>query len=59
MPLNLTDYNLIRRHSSLKTEIGVKTPFEALEYWFKLNSKLFKQDLFDFKQKLLTIKKSL
>jgi len=55
----LVDYNLIRRHSSLKTEIGVKTPFEALKYWFKLNPKLFKQDLFDFKQKLLTIKKNL
>ena len=55
----LVDYNLTRRHSSLRTEIGVKTPFEALEYWFKLNPELFKQDLFEFKQKLLTIKKNL
>jgi len=55
----LVYYNLVRRHSSLRSEIGLKTPFEALEYRFKLNPKLFKQDLFDFKQKLLTIKKNL
>ena len=55
----LVDYNLRRRHSSLRTEIGVKTPFEAIEYWFKLSPDLFKETPFDFKQKLLTIKKNL
>lgn len=55
----LVDYNLTRRHSSLKTEIWVKTPFEALEYWFKLSPELFKQDLFEFKKKLLNMKKNL
>lgn len=55
----LVDYNLTRRHSSLRTEIWVKNPFEALEYWFKLSPELFKQDLFEFKNKLLNIKKNL
>ena len=55
----LVDYNLTRRHSSLRTEIWVKTPFEAIEYWFKLSPDLFKETPFEFKQKLLTIKKNL
>lgn len=57
--LFLVDYNLIRRHSSLRTEIWVKTPFEAIEYWFKLSPGLFKETPFEFKEKLLTIKKNL
>ena len=55
----LVDYNLIRRHSSLRTEISVKTSFEAIEYWFKLSPELFKETPIDFKEKLLTIKKNL
>jgi len=55
----LIDYNLTRRHSSLRTEIGVKTPFEAIEYWFELSPKFFKETPLEFKEKLLTIKKNL
>jgi len=55
----LVDYNLTRRHSSLRTEIGVKTPFEAIEYWFELSPELFKENPLDFKKKLLTIKQNL
>jgi hypothetical protein len=55
----LVDYNLTRRHSSLRTELSVKTPFEALEFWFELNPELFKQDLIEFKKKLLRMKKNL
>ena len=55
----LVFYNLHRRHSSLRTEIWVKTPYEALEYWNNLNPELFKDDLFAFKDKLLTIKNNL
>ena len=55
----LIDYNLIRRHSSLKTEIGVKTPFDAIKYWFKLFPEIFKETPIEFKEKLLTIKKNL
>jgi hypothetical protein len=55
----LVDYNLARRHSSLITEIGVKTPFEAIEYWHNLSPELFKETPLEFKKKLLTIKKNL
>ena len=55
----LVHYNLTRRHSSLRTEIWVKTPFEAVEYWFKLLPELFKETPLEFKKKLLTIKKNL
>jgi transposase InsO family protein len=59
LSLFLIYYNLARRHSSLRTEIWVKTPFEAIEYWFKLSPNLFKETPFEFKEKLLTIKKNL
>jgi hypothetical protein len=55
----LVDYNLTRRHSSLRSEIGVKTPFEALEYWFQLDPSFFKEDLVEFKKKLLNMKRNL
>lgn len=55
----LVDYNLTRRHSSLRTKIWVKTPFEAIDYWFKLSPDFFKETPFEFKQKLLTMKKNL
>ncbi len=55
----LFDYNLTRRHSSLRTEIGVKTPFEAIEYWFKLSPELFTETPLEFKEKILTLKKNL
>ena len=55
----LVDYNLFRRHSSLRTEINVKTPFEAIEYWFNLNPDLFKENPIDFKSKILKIRQNL
>ena len=55
----LIDYNLFRKHSSLRTEIGVKTPFEAIEYWFKLNPILFIENPIDFKNKILKIRQNL
>ena len=57
--LFLVDYNLYRKHSSLRSEIGVKTPFEAIEYWFKLAPELFKEDPIDFKNKILKIRQNL
>jgi len=37
-------YLFTRRHGSLKKELGskVRTPFDALECWFKIEPKLFK-----------------
>lgn len=52
-------YNLNRRHSSLRKELWVKTPYDALEYWYEKDSSIFKEDLFDFKNKLFKIKKNL
>ncbi len=52
-------YNLNRRHSSLIKELWVRTPYNALEYWYEKDSSIFKEDLFDFKEKLLKIKKNL
>ena len=52
-------YNLNRRHSSLRRELWVRTPYNALEYWYEKDSSIFKEDLFDFKEKLLKIKKNL
>ena len=52
-------YNLNRRHTSLRKELLVKTPYDALEYWYEKDSSIFKEDLFDFKNKLLKIRQNL
>ena len=52
-------YNLNRRHTSLRKELWVKTPYNALEYWYEKEPSIFTEDLFDFKNKLLKIKQNL
>ncbi|MDD2386310.1 MAG: integrase core domain-containing protein [Bacteroidales bacterium] len=42
----LTYYILYRRHGSLRKELNVKTPFDAIEKWFKINPKLSKEKSF-------------
>jgi len=37
-------YNLYRRHGSLRKELNVKTPFDAIEKWFEINPKIFKEN---------------
>lgn len=37
----LSFYNLNRRHGSLRKEINVKTPFNAIEKWYKLKPEIF------------------
>lgn len=51
----LVFYNMHRRHSSLKKELKVKTPFQALEKWYELKPSLFKETPLQFKIKLLTL----
>jgi transposase-like protein len=46
-------YNLYRRHGSLRRELKVKTPFNAVEKWFELDEKIIKQKPNDFKIKIL------
>jgi hypothetical protein len=48
-------YNLYRRHGSLRKELNVKTPFDAVEKWFILTPELFKQNPTDFKNKILNL----
>lgn len=52
----LVHYNLYRRHGSLRRELKVKTPFNAVEKWFELDEEIFKQKPDEFKQKILSLK---
>ena len=49
-------YNMYRRHGSLRKELNVKTPFDAVEKWYELNPKLFKESPLNFKKKLINLK---
>jgi len=51
----LVFYLLYRRHGSLKKELGVKTPFEAVEKWFELKPEIFLQNPLEFKNKILLL----
>jgi len=48
--------NLYRRHGSLRRELKVKTPFNAVEKWFELDEKIYNQKPEEFKQKILSLK---
>ncbi len=48
-------YILYRRHGSLKRELGVKTPFQAIEKWYVLKPEIFTQSPEKFKRKLLLL----
>jgi hypothetical protein len=49
----LSFYNLHRRHGSLRKELKVKTPFQALQKCYQLNPKPFHQTPEEFKIILL------
>lgn len=51
----LVFYLLYRRHGSLKRELGVKTPFEAVEKWYELSPEIFSEKPLQFKNKVLTL----
>jgi hypothetical protein len=40
---------LSRRHGSLRKELNVKTPFNAIEKWYQLKPELFKKFLWILK----------
>jgi transposase-like protein len=48
-------YNLHRRHGSLRKELKVKTPYEAVEKWIELKPQLFKISITEFKNKILNL----
>jgi len=45
-----------RRHGSLRRELKVKTPFNAVEKWFELDKKIFNLKPKKFKTKILSLK---
>jgi len=51
----LIHYNLYRRHGSLRRELKVKTPFNAVEKWFEIKPELFKEKPEVFKNKILSL----
>ena len=51
----LVHYNLYRRHGSLRRELRVKTPFDAVEKWFELDEKIVKREPIKFKNKILSL----
>ncbi len=55
----LVHYNLYRRHGSLRKELKVKTPLNAVEKWYELNPKIFfKEKPSEFEIKILSLKKN-
>jgi len=52
----LVHYNIFRRHGSLRKELNVKTPFNAIQKWYKIKPDIFKQNPDEFKQKILNLK---
>ncbi len=46
-------YNLNRRHGSLKRELKVRTPFEAVQCWYRIKPEIFKQSPGMFQADLL------
>ena len=51
----LVFYLLYRRHGSLKKELNIKTPFEAVEKWYELKPEIFLQKPLEFKNKILLL----
>ena len=51
----LSFYNLYRRHGSLRRELKVKTPFNAIEKWYQLKPEIFKITPDEFKNNILNL----
>ena len=50
----LVHYNLYRRHGSLRRELKVKTPFNAVEKWYQLDPEIFIENPKVFFNKVLS-----
>lgn len=50
-------YNLFRRHGSLRKELKVRTPIDAVNKWFNLKPELFKEKPEILHQKLINLQK--
>jgi hypothetical protein len=52
-------YNLNRRNVSLRNEINVKTPFDAILKWYKLKSELFIDISDNLNNKIINLNKQI
>jgi transposase InsO family protein len=52
-------YNLYRRHGSLRKELNVKTPFQAIEKWYELKPEIFKISPTEFQNKIINLKQKI
>lgn len=50
-------YNTVRRHSSLRKELNVKTPLKAVHKWYELEPEIFKEKPVDLENKILNLTK--
>lgn len=48
-------YNFNRRHGSIRKELNVKTPFNAIEKWYQLKPEIFKITPNQFKNNVLNL----
>ena len=55
----LSFYNLHRRHGSLRKELQVKTPYQAIEKWYNLKPEIFKINPNKFKQNIINLQADL
>ena len=53
----LQAYNTIKRHSSLRKELNVKTPLKAVYKWYELEPEIFKEKPIDFENKVIGLSK--
>ncbi len=53
----LLKYNLYRRHGGVRKELKVRTPFDAVEKWYKIKPEIFKQNPGEFEKKILTLQR--
>ena len=52
----LQTYNSVKRHSSLRKELNVKTPLKAVHKWYELEPEIFKENPIEFENKILNLK---
>lgn len=55
----LINYNFYRRHGSLRKELNVKTPYQAIEKWYELKPEIFKITPHQFKINQLNLNQKL
>lgn len=55
----LCSYNLYRRHGSLRKELNVKTPVQAVRKWYQLKPEIFKITPDEFENKIINLQSNI